>query len=123
MSARSQHQLMLTTCLCAHVETCNSSDFLKCLDAYPHRAVSDKVHPAFQAVTEATMKKVCAVILSVVLLACAMPLSVLAVEPPSVFALPDGVAGSAYRASIPEILRDTYRLKLQSNARASVFRW
>src|SRR5687767_9517711 len=98
---------MLTKCLRADVALCNSSDLLKCLDAYPHRPVSDKVHPAFQAVTEATMKKVCAIILSLVLLACAMPFSVLA-GAPSVFALPDGVAGSAYRASIPEILRDNY---------------
>lgn len=69
------------------------------------------------------MKQVCAVILSVVLLTYAMPLSVLAGGPPSIFSLPDGVAGTAYRASIPDLLRDTYRLKLESNARASVFRW
>src|SRR5438552_721870 len=65
--------------------------------------------------------KVLTLILLIVLYG--MPLSVPAQGPAEVFALPDATAGEAYRANIEAVLRDKYRLKLETDARASVFRW
>jgi hypothetical protein len=42
---------------------------------------------------------------------------------PAVFSLPTGTAGEVYRASIETVLRDGYRLKLETDARTSIFRW
>jgi len=52
-----------------------------------------------------------------------MPVTVFAQATPPVFALPDAVAGQTYRANVESVLRETYRLKLETNARIAIYRW
>jgi hypothetical protein len=51
------------------------------------------------------------------------PVAALAQEASAVFAVPDGVVGEPYRANIATVLRENYQLKLETNSRASIFRW
>lgn len=61
--------------------------------------------------------------LALVVLLYGMPLSAFAQESTTVFTLPAGTAGEAYRANTATVLRETYHLRLETNSRASVFRW
>ena len=69
------------------------------------------------------MKIVATLFLGLLLFMHGMPLAVFAQAGPEVFALPEAIAGEAYRSNVESVLRETYHLKLKSNARASIFRW
>lgn len=69
------------------------------------------------------MKVFSALCLALAVLLCGMPLSVSAQESLTVFAVPDGIVGEAYRANIATVLRENYQLRLETNSRASIFRW
>ncbi len=69
------------------------------------------------------MKSMRAFCLSLLVLVYGLPLPALAQEAPEIFSLPDGQVGVAYRVNIADVLRDTYHLKLETDARASLFRW
>ncbi len=69
------------------------------------------------------MKIFGALFLALVVLLNGMPLSVFAQESPTVFAVPDGIVGEPYRANLATVLRENYQLRLETNSRASLFRW
>ena len=52
-----------------------------------------------------------------------IPLPALAQSAPDYFELPSGVSGGPYQANIQTVLREKYHLKLETDIRASVFRW
>ena len=69
------------------------------------------------------MKMFGALFLALVVLLNGMPLSVFAQESPTVFAVPDGIVGKPYRTNIATVLREKYQLRLETDSRASLFRW
>ncbi|MDX6444292.1 MAG: hypothetical protein QOH71_1366 [Blastocatellia bacterium] len=69
------------------------------------------------------MKTFGVLFLSLLMLLYGMPVTATAQGSREVFALPDGTTGEAYRVNIEAILRERYQLKLETDARASVFRW
>jgi hypothetical protein len=69
------------------------------------------------------MKTLRAFVLSLLTVFSGMPFPGLVQAKPELFRLPDGVVGQVYRVNIEGILRDTYRLRLETDAGASVFHW
>jgi hypothetical protein len=69
------------------------------------------------------MKPIRALSLTLLIVFYGMPLPVLAQKMPETFSLPPAIAGEPYRANILSVLRDNYRLKLETDARSSSFRW
>lgn len=69
------------------------------------------------------MKPIRALSLILLIVFYGMPLPVLAQEMPETFSLPTAIAGEPYRANILSVLRDNYRLKLETDARSSSFHW
>ena len=69
------------------------------------------------------MKVFGALSLALVVLLYGMPLSAFAQDSSTVFTLPGGTAGEAYRANTAKVLRENYQLGLETSSRASVFRW
>jgi hypothetical protein len=52
-----------------------------------------------------------------------MPLSVNAQDYPETFKLPDSVSGEAYQANIERVLRDEYRVRIETAASSSILQW
>src|SRR6266571_4232508 len=69
------------------------------------------------------MKSMRAFCLCLLVLVYGMPLPALAQGGPEILSLPDGQVGAVYRVNIADVLRDTYHLKLETDARATLFRW
>ncbi|HZH30034.1 MAG TPA: putative Ig domain-containing protein [Pyrinomonadaceae bacterium] len=62
-------------------------------------------------------------ILSLLIILYAAPLTARAAAATEIFALPEARAAEAYQSDIEAVLRDKYRLKIESGARASTLQW
>lgn len=69
------------------------------------------------------MKSIQRLMLSLLIVLAGTPLPSLGNNVPDVILLPDGVAGRSYQANIQRVLRESYQLKLETDARTSFFRW
>jgi len=69
------------------------------------------------------MKRLRLIVLSLLMVAYGMPVSAVTEVTPDTFILPNAVAGETYNANIASTLQSTYHLRLESDARAAVFRW
>src|SRR5258708_36484752 len=68
------------------------------------------------------MKTIRILSLSFLVIMYGFPVTVFAQTIPEMFSLPDGAVGQQYNANIEAVLRDKYHLKLETDARTSVFR-
>ncbi|HKO60854.1 MAG TPA: hypothetical protein VJV03_06820 [Pyrinomonadaceae bacterium] len=69
------------------------------------------------------MKTLQALTLSILVLLVSLPIPVFGATELQVVTLPDAMVGGVYQASIPDVLRDRYGLKLSIEGGKSIFRW
>jgi len=69
------------------------------------------------------MKPIRALSLTLLIVFYGMPLPVLAQGTPETFTLTEGTSGEVYRANIETILREKYRLRIETAASSSILQW
>jgi hypothetical protein len=69
------------------------------------------------------MKLIRVICMSLLVLCYGMPLPVHAQTATAVYSFPDVRAGELYRVNIDSVLRDKYRLRLETTGRPTLFRW
>ena len=69
------------------------------------------------------MKHLHLIVLTLAIVLQGMPITALADELPDAFVLPEAQVSEAYEVDIETLLRDKYRLKLESDVRAAIFQW
>jgi hypothetical protein len=69
------------------------------------------------------MKLFQSLILSLLIIFHALPLPAQAATKAEVFALPDGCVGETYQTDVEAVLRDTYRLKIETGVSRSILQW